>query len=87
MARPVDDDNLDEAQKSWRVYAAAMIDRTAMSGTDRAYGRIWLRACYALCDRSDGHQVPVCLRACYAMSGTEIAYAAICLRALCDVRY
>eukprot|EP00961_Rhodomonas_salina_P235976 3189239-Rhodomonas_salina.7 len=35
----------------------------------------------------DGTYSAICLRACYAMSGTALAYAAGRLRMLCDVRY
>eukprot|EP00961_Rhodomonas_salina_P171017 2305774-Rhodomonas_salina.7 len=31
--------------------------------------------------RPSGFQVPISLRTCYAMSGTDLAYGAICLRA------
>eukprot|EP00961_Rhodomonas_salina_P062717 841919-Rhodomonas_salina.1 len=75
--------------------AIAMVPHALMAGTELAYGAT--RACAVcgtelaygatrVCFQAGSSRVRsasprISLRACYAMSGTDIAYGAICLRA------
>eukprot|EP00961_Rhodomonas_salina_P185024 2498234-Rhodomonas_salina.5 len=72
-----------QASRSAPLPAYRLATRSPKSGTDIAYAAICLRAvryCHSVCCYLPGTVMGVAsyrgLRACYAMSGTEVAYAA-----------
>eukprot|EP00961_Rhodomonas_salina_P065297 878452-Rhodomonas_salina.4 len=66
--------------RPWIVRPCLPTGRYAMSGTERGYAATRSMAMHAWGLRSMFAQVPISLPACYAVSGTDIAQSATCLR-------